>query len=97
MEGNGIINTARHIKVYGRVQGVGFRYSARTIAHKIGVTGWVRNEYDGTVEVVCEGPAEAVKRFVKWLAKGPLGAHVSRIEEKKVPYSGAYRSFTVEF
>ena len=97
MAGNALTKTARHVKVYGRVQGVGFRYSARTIAHRIGVTGWVRNESDGTVEVVCEGDTESVKRYVKWLAKGPLGARVLRIEDKAIPYTGSYRTFTVEF
>ena len=97
MKRNGVTDTACHARIYGRVQGVGFRYSARTAAHKLGITGWVRNVSDGSVEVVCEGEANAVKRYIIWLGKGPPGSHVSRVDTSEIPYRGSFRSFTVEF
>ena len=50
--------------VHGRVQGVGFRYSARQQAAALGLSGWVRNCWDGTVEVEAEGPADIVAQFL---------------------------------
>jgi acylphosphatase len=88
---------AIHAVVSGRVQGVGFRYSTQRIATKLGLVGWVRNLYDGTVEVRCEGPSNNVARFVRWLEKGPPGSHVVDVAKQKVPSLGTYRSFTIEF
>ncbi|HKC53911.1 MAG TPA: acylphosphatase, partial [Burkholderiales bacterium] len=51
---------AKHLKISGRVQGVGFRYSMRDEAERLGVTGWVRNRRDGTVEAVIDGAPDAV-------------------------------------
>ena len=48
----------KHIKFYGSVQGVNFRYTSSTIAKKLGLTGWVRNEYDGSVEMEAQGTSE---------------------------------------
>lgn len=90
-------NAAFHAKVYGRVQGVGFRYNTRREARRYGLSGWVRNEPDGTVEVRFEGDPESVHSFSEWLKKGPPGARVEKVEFKKVPYTGTFRSFSVEF
>jgi acylphosphatase len=70
----------RRVVVHGRVQGVWFRDSCRRIAAKEGVGGWARNRRDGTVEVLIEGPAEAVARVVDWCRVGPSSAQVSGIE-----------------
>jgi acylphosphatase len=88
---------AARVRVSGRVQGVGFRYSTQREAKRRGITGWVRNEYDGSVQVECEGEEADVKQFVGWLKKGPPGAHVTHADVKKLPYKGVYSSFTVEF
>jgi acylphosphatase len=69
-----------HVIVAGRVQGVGFRYSARARAESLGVTGWVRNRLDGNVEAVFEGPRERVELLVRWCRQGPLGAYVDEVE-----------------
>jgi acylphosphatase len=82
--------------VHGRVQGVGFRFSARSTARKLNLTGWVRNEPDGTVRVTCEGSRENVQRFKQWLHQGPPGAHVSKVDAREEPYRGQYRTFSVE-
>ena len=89
--------TAFHVIVFGRVQGVGFRYSTIRAATKLGVVGWVRNRADGTVEVYCEGEPDQISRFLTWLAKGPPGSSVSRIEKKKVKSLQTYRSFIIEY
>jgi len=60
----------------GRVQGVGFRWSARRAAERIGVSGWVRNRPDGSVEAHLEGAEERVDAMLSWLARGPDGANV---------------------
>ncbi|HEY3097175.1 MAG TPA: acylphosphatase [Acidimicrobiia bacterium] len=75
-------NTAvrRHVYVSGAVQGVWFRESCHDEAHRMGVDGWVRNLADGRVEVVLEGPREAVDRVVGWCHQGPRRARVERVE-----------------
>ncbi|MBO0829549.1 MAG: acylphosphatase [Streptosporangiales bacterium] len=60
----------------GLVQGVFFRETCRREARRAGVTGWVRNRPDGTVEAVFEGPPESVERMVAWCRRGPSRAHV---------------------
>jgi acylphosphatase len=70
----------RRVVVHGRVQGVFFRDSARQRARQHGVSGWVRNNWDGTVEAVFEGEPEAVDRLVEFCRQGPRGAEVERVE-----------------
>ncbi|WP_285116039.1 acylphosphatase [Leifsonia sp. fls2-241-R2A-40a] len=65
--------------VTGDVQGVGFRWSAREAAHRLGVTGWARNRADGSVEAEVEGEPEQVDRMLDWLRTGPPGATVAGI------------------
>ncbi len=65
-----------HVVVRGRVQGVFFRAEARDRARSLGVSGWVRNVPDGSVEAVFEGPAERVESLVRWCYLGPAGAQV---------------------
>ncbi len=82
--------------VFGRVQGVGFRYYAHSKARSLGLSGWVRNEADGTVSVVCEGDEPSVKEMASWLEQGPPSAHVQRVDKRFKEYKGLYRTFTVE-
>ncbi len=70
---------AKHLRISGRVQGVGFRYSMQHEAERLGVTGWVRNCRDGTVEAVVDGPPEAVEAMIKWSRRGPPAARVSDV------------------
>lgn len=82
--------------VSGRVQGVGFRAYVLGWARKLGLTGWVRNEPDGTVCLVAEGEPTALDRLVRLLHGGPPTAHVDRVEGERTPASGAFEAFTVE-
>jgi len=68
-----------HAWVSGRVQGVGFRYFVMQNAQTLGLAGWVRNLHDGRVEVVAEGPHEALDRLLAALRKGPMSAEVAEV------------------
>ena len=70
----------RRVVVHGSVQGVFFRDTARRKSAERGVTGWVRNCADGTVEAVFEGDPDAVAALIDWCGHGPRGADVSRVE-----------------
>lgn len=71
---------ARRVVVHGRVQGVFFRDTCRREATRHGVTGWVRNEPDGTVGALFEGSRDAVEAMLAWCHDGPPRAHVDRVE-----------------
>ncbi|RZU65995.1 acylphosphatase [Microterricola gilva] len=68
------------VVVHGIVQGVGFRYSARAEAERLGITGWIRNRSDGAVEAEIGGDAEDVQRMLDWLGRGPRGAAVASLD-----------------
>jgi acylphosphatase len=69
----------RQIRVSGRVQGVGYRDALRREAERAGVTGWVRNRRDGTVEALLQGTPEGVEAVVAWARRGPPMARVSAV------------------
>ena len=73
----------KHLKITGRVQGVGFRHFTKQSAQSLNVKGWVKNLPDGSVETVISGSSENVKEMVKKLRKGPITAHVSSVDELK--------------
>ena len=73
--------TRLHLKIYGDVQGVFFRANTQSAASKIGVSGWVRNLPDGSVEVLAEGEKEKLEKLLRWCRHGPASATVERIEE----------------
>ncbi|OGA47952.1 MAG: acylphosphatase, partial [Betaproteobacteria bacterium RIFCSPLOWO2_12_FULL_63_13] len=64
------MNVTRHLRIEGRVQGVGFRFYLQRRARELGVTGWVRNRPDGTVEAVVQGTPEAVETMIAWARRG---------------------------
>ena len=84
----------RRVVVYGRVQGVFFRDSARRLAQQHGVSGWVANRWDGTVEAVFEGEPDAVERLVRFMNEGPRGAEVERVDVTEEEPEGS-RGFSV--
>ncbi|HVM76760.1 MAG TPA: acylphosphatase [Candidatus Paceibacterota bacterium] len=79
------------LKIYGDVQGVGYRISAYWIARKLHVGGFVMNEPDGSVYIESEGEEEALHKFLEWCKKGPITAKVERVE---VAWSAAHGKFT---
>ena len=84
---------ARHIVVRGRVQGVGYRYAMTETAEALGVTGWVRNRRDGTVEAVVQGDEELVERLVAWCGRGPVGASVTAVAAEPHAVDAAITGF----
>jgi acylphosphatase len=85
----------RHVVAHGRVQGVWFRESARRHAELHGVSGWVRNRADGTLEAELEGAAEDVELVTRWFALGPPDARVDRLEVTELPIDGEQGFFVL--
>ena len=81
--------TAVQVRVSGRVQGVAFRWDAQHQAQRIGVTGWVRNEPDGSVLAHVEGEPDQVNDMVVWLRHGPPAAKVSNVAVRDAAPTGA--------
>jgi acylphosphatase len=82
---------ARRFVACGRVQGVFFRDSTRREANRLGVTGWVRNRPDGTVEAHVEGAPEAVEALVRWARDGPRHADVDDVRVSEAEPAGCTR------
>lgn len=85
--------TTLHLKIIGRVQGVGFRIYMQREAMRHGVNGWVRNRRDGSVEAMVQGPSAAVDALVEWARHGPPSAHVTDVRLE--PGSGDYSEFAM--
>lgn len=83
--------------VHGLVQGVSFRYYTQQEARRLGVTGWVGNLADGSVQVLAEGDDDQLYQFVQWLHHGPPAAKVKRVEVKWGEASGEHRHFDVRY
>lgn len=81
--------------VRGVVQGVGFRWFVKREAARLGLTGWVANEPDGTLSVTAEGPPAALDELVGLLNQGPSGALVERLDERRLPASESFERFEV--
>ena len=77
--------TTAHIKVIGRVQGIGFRRWAEGIANKLNLSGWVRNSSDGSVEIMVKGEENLVNEFLQQCHKGPAFSMVLGIQPVVVP------------
>jgi len=86
-----------HAVVSGTVQGVNFRYYTARQAEALGVTGWVANRWDGTVEVVAEGMRADLQALLDWLEHGPPSAHVDGVESAWEEPDGELKSFRVRY
>ncbi len=88
-------NTRAHVTIHGRVHGVAFRYSTVARAERLGLTGWVRNTPEGTVEALFEGPENDVESMVQWCHRGPIMAHVTKVDVEYSDATGEFTSFHV--
>jgi acylphosphatase len=82
-------------EVGGEVQGVGFRWFVRREAERLGLSGWVANEPDGSVRVVAEGPPTALEQLIARLRSGPPGAAVSDVRVDRLAATGAFDRFAI--
>jgi acylphosphatase len=85
------------IKVFGDVHYVGFRFSTIEIARDLGLTGWVKNEPGGTVQIIAEGEREKLENLVAWARKGPSLARVEKIDVEWGGATGEISSFDVSY
>lgn len=68
-----------HLLIKGEVQGVFYRATAKEIADKLGVTGWIKNKWDGNVEALATGHEESLQKFIEWCRQGPKKAEVTDV------------------
>jgi acylphosphatase len=87
---------ARRFVVRGRVQGVGFRWFVEREAHILGIAGWVRNNTDGTVEMLAQGTPEQLTALRARLREGPRAARVDDVEEFEAQARGQMTTFRIE-
>jgi len=87
----------RTVVVHGLVQGVAFRHYACQRAQELGITGWVRNLQDSTVEGLFEGDETAVNAMVEWCRTGPPAARVERIDMRDGVYRSEFDSFLITY
>jgi acylphosphatase len=83
------------IRIYGRVQGVAFRWYTQKKARSLGLNGWVRNRVDGSVSIVAEGARPALEVLADWAARGPDRAHVDRREITWADATGNFEDFLI--
>ncbi|GHV20429.1 hypothetical protein AGMMS49959_07750 [Planctomycetales bacterium] len=89
------MKSALSAQIYGRVQGVGFRYAALAEAQRLGLTGWVRNNPDDSVEVWAEGEDAPLAEFLRWLNRGPRFAAVETVNSCRQPATSRHSIFTI--
>ena len=90
-------NISAQVIIHGWVQGVYFRAYTRDQARLLGLTGWVRNRRDGSVEAFFEGTKEKVERMVAWCHQGSPSSQVERVEVTYGPYSGGFDAFQIRY
>jgi len=91
------MNTRAHLLVRGKVQGVFFRANMKRKAEELGVSGWVRNVPDGSVEAVVEGEEKKVRQLADWASKGPSGAEVREIIVTWDKPRGEFQGFSIRY
>jgi acylphosphatase len=90
-----LVLVGRRYVVKGRVQGVGFRFFVEDAARRESIRGYVRNQRDGSVEIMAEGDQAAVLRFEQAVRRGPSGARVDDVETMELDPSGRFSGFGV--
>jgi acylphosphatase len=85
------MTVVKRLVIHGRVQGIGYRYAMLARAISFGVTGWVRNRRDGTVEAMVAGTPDALERIIGWARQGPRGALVTEVQVEFA--EGSFDSF----
>lgn len=86
-----------HVLIFGKVQGVSFRYHTYELAKKLGITGWVRNTSDGKVEAVFEGDRDKIEKILEFCKRGPSLARVEKVEVKEEKFKGEFKDFKIVY
>lgn len=84
------------IKVFGKVQGVFFRYSVKELADRLGVKGFAKNNLDGSVEILAEGNDTAVSQIIEFCRQGPETARIDNVEVKEEKFIGNDDKFEIK-
>lgn len=89
----------RQLRVFwsGRVQGVGFRYTAESAALELGVKGWVRNLPDGRVEALAEGTEKVLQQFLDQIAAGPMKRYIQNVQVTWAEPTGEFDDFQIRY
>jgi len=95
--GASMVKTRRRLIVEGYVQGIFFRACTREKAEALHLSGWVRNRWDGTVEVLAEGEESRVAELIRWCHDGPPGARVTRVRVEEEPHQGEFTGFDIVY
>jgi len=85
------------ILISGRVQGVGFRYFAVSVADKFDIRGYVKNMPDGKVNIICQGEEEELRSFIGEVKKGPAYSVVTGTSAEEIPELNEYSSFEIKY
>ena len=85
------------LKIYGRVQMVFFRDSTRRRAKRFGLSGWVKNEKDGTVKIMAEGDERGLKELINWCYNGPMLARVEKVDTEWGESTGEFKGFKIRY
>ncbi len=88
-------NKCVNLVIRGRVTGVYFRASAQREARRLGITGWVKNRADGSVEILAEGDEESIKEVISWSHHGPSAARVDAVDIRWRSYTGEFPDFRI--
>ena len=92
-----ILKKRLHVYWSGRVQGVGFRYTAETAALELRLNGWVRNLPDGRVEAMCEGPEDLLQNFLERIAHGPMRSYIRQTQINWDKFLGEFTDFQIRY
>lgn len=87
----------RHLRIHGKVQGVGYRFYATRVARRMGLKGWIQNNRDGSVEALVEGEKQAIDDWVEEIREGPRYAEVTKIDAESKDFTGKLPDFDVKF
>ena len=87
----------RHIRVHGKVQGVGFRFFATRVARRLGLKGTIENLRDGTVEAIVEGESNLIDDWLTEIKEGPRYAEVTKVDQDVREFTGKLPDFDVKF
>ena len=87
----------KHLRFYGRVQGVNFRYTSSNIARKLGLTGWVKNDYDGSVEMEAQGKSELINQLIEEMKNVSTYIVIDNIEQKVIPVKEGETEFIIAY